>query len=81
MSSTRPADKFPANVFELESFALFLTDAYPHFAFQINLHDLINMYNISGDFDKLLGLDGNYRKSEPSIYGNNPGHIAAAKGT
>ena len=73
--------KFPANVFGLKSFALFLTNAHPHFEFQINLHALINMYNISGAFDISLGLDGNYRKSVPSIWGTNPGHIAAAKGT
>jgi len=73
--------KFPDNALGLKSFALFLTDAHPHFEFEINLHLLINMYNISGTFDMPIGLNGNYRKSMPSISGANPGHITAAKGT
>ena len=38
------------------------------------------MYNISRDFNIPLGLDGNYRKGVPSIWGTDPGHIAATKG-
>jgi hypothetical protein len=59
-------------VLGLESSVLFLTDAHPHFEFQINLHLLINMYNISGTFDMPFGLDGNYRKSIPSIWDAKP---------
>jgi hypothetical protein len=39
------------------------------------------MYNISGTIDAPLGLDGNYRKSVSSIWGTNPGHRTAARGT
>lgn len=68
-------------MFGLKSFALFLTDAQPHYKFQIDSRLSQNMYNISGTLDLPLGLDGNYRKSAPAIWGTNPGHIIAAKGT
>lgn len=73
--------KFPDNAFRLKSFALFLTDAHPHFKFEINSRLPANMYNISGEFDVPLGLDGSYRRGARSIWGANPGHITAAKGT
>jgi hypothetical protein len=65
----------------LKSFALFLSDAHPHFEFEINSRLAINIFNISGTFDLPVGLDGNYRRSAPSTWGINPGHMAAAKGT
>ncbi len=64
----------------LKSFTLFLTGAHPHFEFDVDLHLPINMYNIFGTFDIPVGLDGIHKKSMPSIWGANPGHITAAKG-
>jgi CubicO group peptidase (beta-lactamase class C family) len=72
--------RFPANVLGLKSFALFL-DRHPHFELQIDNRRPANMLNISGTFDLPLGLDGNYRRSAPSTWGANPGHVAVAKGT
>jgi CubicO group peptidase (beta-lactamase class C family) len=73
--------RFPQNAVGLKSFTLFLTDAHPRYEFEIDVHLPINMYNISGTYDVPLGLDGNYRKSVPTLWGPDPGHIRAAKGT
>jgi hypothetical protein len=73
--------KFPDNALGFKSFTLFLTDSRPRYEFEINVRYPINMYNISGTYDAQLGLDGNYRKSAPRLWGANPGHITAAKGT
>jgi CubicO group peptidase (beta-lactamase class C family) len=72
--------KFPDNALGLKSFTLFLIDSHPRYEFEINLRHPINMYNISGIYDAQLGLEGNYRKSAPRLWGANPGHITAAKG-
>jgi len=75
------AYKFPDNPLRLKSFTLFLTDAHPRYEFEVNLRLPINMYNVSGTYAAQLGLDGAYRKSAPRLWGANPGHITAAKGT
>ncbi len=60
--------KFPANALNLKSLSLSLTDPEPHFELEV----LAPSFKVSGP----IGLDGFYRKSEPTAYG-----VIAAKGT
>ena len=70
--------KFPDNDLGLRSLTLFLTDPRPHFEFEIYSHYPTNS---SVTYDGPIGLDGLYRKGSPTIFGYNPGHVPAAKGT
>jgi len=70
--------KFPDNYLGLRSFTLFLTDAHPHFAFEIYSH---YPSGPSGAYEVPIGLDGLYRKSPPWLFNPNPGKVPAAKGT
>jgi CubicO group peptidase (beta-lactamase class C family) len=70
--------KFRDNDLGLRSFTLDLTDPRPHFEFEIYSHNSITP---SVKYDVPIGLDGLYRKSSPMLFGLNPGHIPAVKGT
>jgi len=60
--------KFPANALNLKSLSLSLTDPQPHFDLEV----LAPSLKVSGP----IGLDGFYRKGEPTAYG-----VIAVKGT
>jgi CubicO group peptidase (beta-lactamase class C family) len=63
--------KFPDAEPGLKSLTLFLTGAHPHFEYTIS----------SVTYATPIGLDGSYRKGSPALFGHNPGHIPASKGT
>ena len=73
--------RFPDNVLQLKSFALFLADARPHFEAQVDVRFPVNMFNFAGTFEVPFGLDGTWHNGAPTPWGISPGHTTAAKGT
>jgi hypothetical protein len=70
--------KFPDNDLGLRSITLDLTDARPHFEFELYSH---NSMTPSVEYDVPIGLDGLYRKGASMLFGLSPGHIPATRGT
>jgi hypothetical protein len=70
--------RFPDNDLGLRSLTLDLTDPSPYLEFEI-----YSRYPTgpSDTYDVPIGLDGFYRKGSPALFGPDPGHITAAKGT